>query len=134
MTSPLNTQDETTAFLEACIHKRRALRDIWESLGLFSQQATTKDPDFHNPLANELHGNIKQIAESFAASYNGALSQLQADLAEPHSFFSEVTDLGRRFGEPIWGRLEDGEITSSGEPQGRGIEEHHWNDLKSRKT
>jgi len=130
----LNSQDDRAAFLDACITKRRRVHDAWESLGLTSQTIDRRKGDFIRSEANELQENIEQVAKSFATSYRGDRVQLQSDLAEETIFGEEVLRLGQQYGAKLWGRLEDGEIRSSGESQGRGIDEHDWDVPKDRKN
>jgi hypothetical protein len=128
-----NSQDNNAAFLEACINKRRPVQDVWESLGLYSQTVDTrKDPDFLKNEANELFTNIKRIAKSYATTYRGDLERLHSDLAEETTFSEEVFKLGQQYGSAIWGRMEDGEIRSPNQSQGRGIDEHDWDVAKDR--
>jgi len=129
----LNSQDDRAAFLDACITKRRRVHDAWESLGLTSQTIDRRKGDFIRSEANELQEKIEQVAKSFATSYRGDRVQLQSDLAEETIFGEEVLRLGQQYGAKLWGRLEDGEIRSSGESQGRGIDEHDWDVPKDRK-
>ncbi|CAA9958363.1 hypothetical protein PTMSG1_01924 [Pyrenophora teres f. maculata] len=130
----LNSQDDRAAFLDACITKRRQVHDAWESLGLISQTIDRRKGDFIKNEANELQEKIEQIAKSFATSYHGDRAQLQSDLAEQTVFGEEVVRLGKQYGARLWGRIEDGEIRSSGESQGRGIDEHDWDVPHDRKN
>ncbi|KAF1946103.1 hypothetical protein EJ02DRAFT_367925 [Clathrospora elynae] len=135
MSPPLSTQDDNAAFLEGCINKTRSVRDVYESLGLFSQTSDVrKDPDFLKNEANELSGRIKQIAKTFVLAYRGDPEQLQTDLAEETVFSNDLLELGRQYGATIWGRLEDGEILSSGTSQERGLDELDWDRQRDRNT
>ncbi|EDU40194.1 conserved hypothetical protein [Pyrenophora tritici-repentis Pt-1C-BFP] len=130
----LNSQDDRAAFLDACITERRQVYDAWESLGLISQTIDCRKGYFIKNEANELQEKIEQIAKSFATSYHADRRQLQYDLAEETVFGEDVMRLGQQYGARLWGRLEDGEIRSSGESQGRGIDEHDWDVLHDRKN
>ena len=133
MAPTLNSQDDRAAFLDACITKRRRVQDAWESLGLISQTIDHRKGNFIKVEANELQEKIEQIAKSFATSFRGDQEQLQTRLAEETVFAEEVLRLGQQYGARLWGRIEDGEIRSSGESQGRGIDEHDWDVPNDRK-
>ncbi|KAG9186622.1 hypothetical protein G6011_09730 [Alternaria panax] len=133
MPPPLNSQDDRAAFIDACIDKRKKAIHVWESLGLISRKLDIQHGDFAKDLANELQGEIEGIAKSFAMSYRGNLDELHSDLGNVDAFSDDILRLGQEYGAKIWGRLEDGEIRSSGESQGKGIEEHDWNDSRDRK-
>ena len=138
MVPPLNSQDDRAAFVDACINKRKKAMHAWESLGLISEKLHDEQHGYFvnkekADKANELQRVVEGIAKSFATSYCGTIEELHTYLAEENAFSEDVLRLGQEFGVKIWGRIEDGEIRSSGESQGNGIEEQDWDDPKDRK-
>ncbi|KAI4947574.1 hypothetical protein J4E91_006394 [Alternaria rosae] len=138
MAPPLNSQDDRAAFVDACINKRKKAMHAWESLGLISEKLHDEQHGYFvnkekADKANELQRVVEGIAKSFAASYRGTIEELHTYLTEENAFSDDVLRLGQEFGVKIWGRVEDGEIRSSGESQGNGIEEQDWDDPKDRK-
>jgi hypothetical protein len=133
MAPPLNSQDDRAAFVDACIDKRKKAMDAWESLGLISLKSNIQHHgEFLKDKANELQDMVERIAKSFAMSYRGTPEELHSYLRNEDVFSDDILGLGREYGAKIWGRLEDGEIRSSGESQGKGIEEHDWDDSRDR--
>jgi hypothetical protein len=133
MVPPLSSQDDNAAFLDAIIYGNKKELSVRESLGLFSGEVDrNKNPIFVREGASALQGEVKRIAEAYATSYHGDLEQLQIHLSEEDTFQEEASKLGQKYGSKVWGRLEDGEIRSSAESQGKGIEEHDWDVLKDR--
>ncbi|KAJ4367326.1 hypothetical protein N0V83_006907 [Neocucurbitaria cava] len=132
MGPPTNTPEENTAFLDACIHKYRSLRDVYETLGLFCETAKPrKDPDFGKEEAKELHAEIREIARAFEGRHGNDLQHLKAHLANDDIFSDEIDDLERRYGQAIWGRAGP-EKTLSFVEQGGVLEEFNWDDVKHR--
>ncbi|KAI4924791.1 hypothetical protein J4E85_007908 [Alternaria conjuncta] len=139
MAPPLNSQDDRAAFVDACINKRKKAMHAWESLGLISEKLHDEQHGYFvnkekADKANELQRVVEGIAKSFATSYRGTIEELHTYLAEENAFSEDVLRLGQEFGVMIWGRIEDGEIRSSGESQGNGIEEQDWDDPKDRQN
>ena len=133
MAPPLSSQDDNAAFLDAIIYASKKELQVQESLGLLIEGLDkNKNPIFIRDGATAVRGEVKRIAEACATSYHGSLEQLQSHLSEESTFSEEVFKLGQKYGGKIWGRLEDGEIRSSAESQGRGIEEHDWDLTKDR--
>jgi hypothetical protein len=134
MAPPLSSQEDNAAFLEAIIYMNKKELDVRESLGLFSVGVDkNKNPILPRVGASNLQGEVKRIAEAYATSYHGSLEQLQSHLSDEIVFSEDVFKLGQKYGARIWGRLEDGEIRSSAESQGKGVEEHDWDVAEDRK-
>jgi hypothetical protein len=133
MAPPLSSQDDNAAFLDAIIYGNKKELSVRESLGLFSGEVDkNNNPIFPRDGAGALQGEVKRIAEAYATSYHGGLEQLQIHLSEEDVFSEEALRLGHKYGAQVWGRLEDGELRSSAESQGKGIEEHDWDVSKDR--
>jgi hypothetical protein len=97
---------EQTSFLENCIGKKRKIRDSYEALGLYSEEAETrKDPVFPKIDANNLQKEIKDLARAFRISHQGDEDTLPADLIKEDAFVDEADELGQRYGPLIWGRV-----------------------------
>lgn len=134
MVPPASTPDDNAAFLAGCINKTRSERDVYESLGLFSQTTDLRrDPDFLKNEANELHTRVKEIAQSFAANYHNNYKQLQAELGKEGTFSEEILELGHQYGPSIWGRAEPGHSRSFKE-QEKSADELDWEKPKDRET
>lgn len=132
MQPPTNTPEENAAFLDACIHKSRSLRDVHETLGLFCETAKPrKDPDFGKEEAKKLHAEIREIARSFEGRHGNDLQHLKAHLANVDTFSGEIDDVERRYGQAIWGRAGP-EQTLSFVEQGGALEEFNWDNVKHR--
>jgi hypothetical protein len=133
MAPPLSSQEDNAAFLDAITYAKKDELDVRESLGLFPESHDkNKNPIFHRERANALRGEVKRIAEAYATSYHGSLEQLQSHISEENTFSEEAINLGHKYGADVWGRKEEGEIRSSVESQGKGIEEHDWDVAKDR--
>jgi hypothetical protein len=138
MAPTLNSQDDRAAFVDACIDTRKKPLQVWESLGLISENS---HDDQHGYFVNkgksdeayELQSVVEGIAKSFAMSYRGTTDELHSCLAEEDAFSDDVLRLGQEYGAKIWGRLEEGELRLSCESQGNGIEEQDWDDPQGRK-
>lgn len=114
-----DSQDERAAIVDAFIKKRKTVQDAWEALGLASTISDKRSAKFFENEPNMLQTKIEQLAKSFLAEHRGNLDQLQSDLAEETWFPEKVSTLGQQYGARIWGRLEDGEIRSTSESQGK---------------
>ncbi|KAH9870700.1 hypothetical protein IAQ61_006178 [Plenodomus lingam] len=122
MAPPVHVTEHDESFLASCIYKGKQVRDIWESLGLFSLvNDVRKEPSFAIEEANELYKKIKRIARDFSQSYPDGIEQLQHDLINKPAFEKAVLDLGGQYGAAIWGRPEDSQGTVS-RRQDAGIE------------
>jgi hypothetical protein len=138
MAPPLNSQDDRAAFVDACITTHKKPLQVWESLGLISENTRDEQHGYFvnkhkEDKAHELQRVIEGIAKSFATSYRGTTDELSSYLAEEDAFSDDVLRLGQEFGVKIWGRLEEGEVRSSCESQGNGIEEQDWDDPQGRR-
>jgi hypothetical protein len=94
-----------TSFLEDCISKKRSFQDIHEALGLYRVNANArKEPEFVNNEANNLQKRVKEIAASFKASYRNDQEALLADLVKDGAFSEQTLELGKHYGQSLWGR------------------------------
>ncbi|KAF1841126.1 uncharacterized protein K460DRAFT_198851 [Cucurbitaria berberidis CBS 394.84] len=132
MAPPTSTPDENAAFLAGCIHKTRSVRDVYESLGLFSQTTDLrKDPDFLKNEANELHFEIKKIAQSFVERNREDPEHLHACLSKDETFSKEICELEGKYGQALWGRADSGHTLPFREQEGPP-DELNWDKSKDR--
>lgn len=94
---------------------RKKEQDIFESLGLYSSVIDVrKEFSFLGEEANDLYQKIKRIAKDFSKSYANSIEQLRDDLAKDTAFSSHTQELVSLYGEKIWGRSVNSQVTVSG--------------------
>lgn len=124
MSSPISS-NETAAFLARCISQTRSERDVYETLGLFSQTSDArKDPDFYENEANILRSEIINISTSFAGHHHD-LQTFEAALLKEATFLEDVQYLGSKYGPEIC------DISKRGQ---RGFPELKWNKIDDQTT
>lgn len=114
-----DSQDERAAIVDAFIKRRKTVQGAWEALGLTSTTSDKRSAKFFENEPNMLQTKVEQLAKSFLADFRGNLDQLHTDLAEKPWFSEKVSTLGQQYGAKIWGHLQNGEIRSSSESQGK---------------
>ncbi|RAR07119.1 c6 zinc finger domain containing protein [Stemphylium lycopersici] len=114
-----DSQDERAAIVDAFIKRRKTVQGAWEALGLTSTTSDKRSAKFFENEPNMLQTKVEQLAKSFLADFRGNLDQLHTDLTEKPWFSEKVSTLGQQYGAKIWGHLQNGEIRSSSESQGK---------------
>jgi glycogen debranching enzyme len=105
-----------TSFLEDCIAKKKSFQQIYEALELYSESVDArKEPVFAKDEANDLQKRVKEIAASFKAFYRNGREALLADLIKDDTFTEQIQELGKRYGQSLWGRKDGQQLSAPDE-------------------